>query len=183
MTRNRTARIIFAIGSIFWLEYERLGTHGIAMRRNSYTNNILYSTVPGAAVYSFENCMDSNFELDMETNVIDGNLIWNGGAPLKVHLSQDLGFERYDRWDVDYEYIKEKGYDKASRVADPLFVNPEDDDYRLREDSPAFEMGFKPLPLDRMGLYASPERASWPVTEASGAAITPVIIENFHNYD
>jgi len=42
-------------------------------------------------------------------------------------------------------------------------VSPEKGDYRLRKDSPAFKIGFRPLPIDKMGLYRSPDRASWPV--------------------
>jgi hypothetical protein len=36
--------------------------------------------------------------------------------------------------------------------ADPHFVDPAAGDYRLREDSPAFALGFKPLPLRQIGL-------------------------------
>lgn len=46
---------------------------------------------------------------------------------------------------------------------DPLFENPEKDDYRLKPESPAFKMGFEQLPIEKMGLYESPERALWPV--------------------
>jgi len=44
-------------------------------------------------------------------------------------------------------------------------VDPAKDDYRLQPESPAFKLGFKPLPIDQMGLVQSPERASWPVVE------------------
>ena len=50
-----------------------------------------------------------------------------------------------------------------SVAEDPLFVSPERDDYRLRPQSPALKMGFRPLPIGKMGLYASSERAVWPV--------------------
>jgi hypothetical protein len=50
--------------------------------------------------------------------------------------------------------------------ADPLFVNAEKGDYRLKPESPAFKTGFKPLPLEKMGLYASSDRAVWPVKHA-----------------
>jgi hypothetical protein len=55
---------------------------------------------------------------------------------------------------------------------DPRFVTPErigDDkepravDFALRNDSPAFRLGFKALPLDQMGLFEDETRASWPV--------------------
>ena len=29
---------------------------------------------------------------------------------------------------------------------------------------PALDLGFRPIPLEKIGLYAGPERASWPVT-------------------
>jgi hypothetical protein len=50
--------------------------------------------------------------------------------------------------------------------ADPLFVNAAKDDYRLKPESPAFKAGFRPLPIEKMGLYAGPERAVWPVKHA-----------------
>jgi hypothetical protein len=36
----------------------------------------------------------------------------------------------------------------------------------MKPDSPVFKTGFKPLPIEKMGLYASPERAVWPVKHA-----------------
>ena len=38
---------------------------------------------------------------------------------------------------------------------DPLFVDREHGDFRLREDSPAFQLSFKPIPVEKMGLYKS----------------------------
>ena len=46
---------------------------------------------------------------------------------------------------------------------DPHFRGTPPDDFRLRDDSPAFELGFHPIPVDRIGRYESAERASWPV--------------------
>jgi hypothetical protein len=34
---------------------------------------------------------------------------------------------------------------------DPRFVDPEAEDFRLRPDSPALELGFRPLPLEKVG--------------------------------
>lgn len=36
---------------------------------------------------------------------------------------------------------------------DPGFVNAAGGDYRLRSDSPAFKLGFKPIPMERIGLF------------------------------
>ncbi len=63
----------------------------------------------------------------------------------------------------EWEAWQAGGLDAHSRVADPLFVDPARGDYRLRPESPAFALGFQPLPLDAMGCYADPLRASWPV--------------------
>ena len=46
---------------------------------------------------------------------------------------------------------------------DLLIVDIEKGDFRLKKDSPAHAFGFKPLPLDMMGLYKSRTRANWPV--------------------
>ena len=36
---------------------------------------------------------------------------------------------------------------------DPRFVDAAHHDFRLRSDSPAFKLGFEPIPLERIGLY------------------------------
>ena len=45
------------------------------------------------------------------------------------------------------------------------FVDAGKDDYRLRADSPALKLGFKPIPWDKIGPYADPLRARWPIVE------------------
>jgi len=61
------------------------------------------------------------------------------------------------------------GFEKHSVVADPLFVDADKDDYRLKADSPAWKLGFKPIPVEKIGPYVHPLRASWPIVEAPGA--------------
>ncbi len=46
---------------------------------------------------------------------------------------------------------------------DPHFVDPQNLDFQLREDSPAYRLGFKRIPIKEMGLYEHADRASWPV--------------------
>ena len=50
-----------------------------------------------------------------------------------------------------YEQWQQLGYDTHSLIADPLFVDLERGDYRLRPDSPAFALGFRPIPVERIG--------------------------------
>ncbi|MGQ9733137.1 MAG: right-handed parallel beta-helix repeat-containing protein [Candidatus Zipacnadales bacterium] len=62
------------------------------------------------------------------------------------------------------------GADRNSLIADPLFVDAAKGDYRLKPDSPALKLGFKPIPIDEIGPYQDERRASWPLVEAPGAA-------------
>jgi hypothetical protein len=45
---------------------------------------------------------------------------------------------------------------------DPHFVDQKQGNFRLMDDSPAFQLGFKPIPIDKIGLYPSDQRASSP---------------------
>jgi hypothetical protein len=56
---------------------------------------------------------------------------------------------------------------------DPRFVDPARQNFQLKEDSPAYKLGFQRIPLEKIGLYRSPERASWPVRRAAGSSAPP----------
>lgn len=47
---------------------------------------------------------------------------------------------------------QQDGVDKHSVAADPLFVEPENGDFRLKPDSPALKMGFIPFEMSKVGL-------------------------------
>lgn len=49
------------------------------------------------------------------------------------------------------ERWRARGHDKNSLIANPLFVAPEKDDFRLKPGSPALEQGFHPIDLSRVG--------------------------------
>lgn len=68
------------------------------------------------------------------------------------------------RWDEIEESAK-PGVELVDNLVgeDPLFVDAEKGDFRLREDSPAWKLGFERIPTEQIGLYKSPLRASWPV--------------------
>ena len=44
------------------------------------------------------------------------------------------------------------GFDVHSVVADPLFMDPGKDDYRLSPDSPALRLGFQPIDVNQIGI-------------------------------
>ena len=64
--------------------------------------------------------------------------------------------------DMDFEAWQTKGKDVGSIVADPLFVDAANDDFRLKSDSPALKLGFKPIDLGKTGLYGEKEWVELP---------------------
>lgn len=44
------------------------------------------------------------------------------------------------------------GYDHHSVFADPMFVDPENNDYRVKPESPALKLGFENFDMDEFGL-------------------------------
>jgi hypothetical protein len=53
---------------------------------------------------------------------------------------------------VYLETRRKDGYEMHSRIADPLFVDPAKDDYRLKPGSPAIELGFQPIDTGQIGV-------------------------------
>jgi len=51
------------------------------------------------------------------------------------------------------------GRDVHSVAADAMFIDPENGDYRVREGSPALELGFENFPMDRFGVESARLRA------------------------
>jgi hypothetical protein len=45
---------------------------------------------------------------------------------------------------------------------DPEFSGKPPADFQLAEDSPAGKIGFRPIPFEKIGVYASDDRATWP---------------------
>ena len=79
-----------------------------------------------------------------------------------VELKEAVPMTQWEAW-------QDLGLDKHSKIADPLFVNRAAGDYRLKPGSPALAMGFKPIPVEKIGPYKDELRASWPIKQAIGA--------------
>jgi hypothetical protein len=47
---------------------------------------------------------------------------------------------------------------------DPLFLDAKNLNFQLREDSPAWKLGFQRIPIEKIGLYKDDRRASWPAS-------------------
>ena len=53
--------------------------------------------------------------------------------------------------------LRDNLLDQDPRVVDAAHMN-----FQLRDDSPAYGLGFKRIPVERIGLYKDECRASWP---------------------
>ena len=132
----------------FFMADERCDHH-------QYLHNIIYfeqsdkqaatgtsgsSTGKSAAAYGFVNWSDDRVAAS-EDNVFfkqDGTVSVKGG-PADGSL---------DKW----RRILGGKFDQKSIVADPLFVDLDKRDFRLKPDSPALKLGFKPVDSSRIGL-------------------------------
>lgn len=133
---------------------------GYQMAGNRFVRNIVSYTNPSAKLYS-------QINLPLDQTVSDFNVIWHQDQSLVPGLKGVPKEEQWNEW-------KKLGFEQHSLVAEPLFEDGSQDDYRLKPESPAFTLGFKPIPMDQIGPYASPLRVSWPIVEAEGVREKPL---------
>ncbi len=113
-----------AHGRAFQVAATRVEPH----RSFVFENNIIYWKDGSAMGYNF----------DKVNADIRSNLWWKVGGDV------DFAGKTHDQW-------VESGRDAGGLVADPLFVNPNENDYRLRPGSPAEKIGFKPFDYTKAG--------------------------------
>ena len=116
-----------------------------AFRGNHFCRNIFYATKPEAFLYS----LDVQGELTEAIEQSDYNLFFNA-ADGKYPI----------RWStLSLADWQKMGLERHSVIADPLFVDPANDDYRLKPESPALELGFQPIDQTKIGpRKTAPER-------------------------
>ena len=143
------------------------------------------------------------FNRKVENNIMVGNSfhphVWfhNSGDVFRRNIvfTPFQPIEVPNPWgkDVDFNFLhqakvavsravelgKQSGRDKNSMMGDALFVNPLEGDYRAREGSPAFGIGFKNFAMDSFGvrpknlkaLAQKPRMTNQVAIEASAAKI------------
>jgi hypothetical protein len=73
----------------------------------------------------------------------DYNLFYSpAGKPMITGLGRPMTIEQWQA----------KGLDTHSVVTDPMFVAPQNGDYRVRAESPALKLGFKNFPMNKFGV-------------------------------
>ncbi|WP_309122141.1 right-handed parallel beta-helix repeat-containing protein [Paenibacillus sp.] len=143
-------------------EYETLRTRGLGLRHNEVRRNIFASGGAQAVLYRFDTALDKDGRLDLDTNVWENNLVWLYGKPATVRVTnrEEERFLPFASW-------QSLGYERGSVEADPRFDAAGPEPHALLPDSPAFALGFEPLPFESMGLRRD-------VHEAPGVREHPV---------
>ncbi len=137
------------------------------MSGNVFQRNILVSMDAKAKAFKVGS-------FNYEKNPSDYNLVWNTAGPVKVGMSKPKTAAKNAPAKENWEDWQAAGEDAHSLVADPMFVDAAKDDYRLKPDSPAFKLGFKAIPVEKIGPYKDELRATWPIVEAEGAREKPL---------
>jgi hypothetical protein len=133
---------------------------GIKLREGFYRrveNNIIVNGFGGFHVW-FEDCDDvfeHNIIVDKQpyrfiaadphaARSFDYNLFYAGGEDIEITgLGEPLTFATW----------QSMGFDVHSVLADPMFVDTEHGDYRVRSGSPALQVGFQNFRMDNFGVY------------------------------
>jgi len=81
---------------------------------------------------------------------VDYQLFWTTTEAEPTFISSGQRLNEYDE-EMTLTAWQEKGHDKHSLFADPMFIDPASGDYRVSPESPAFKLGFKNFPMDQFG--------------------------------
>lgn len=116
-------------------------------RPNTFRHNIIYITQGELFVPQGERSLKDRLAAKGSTAPWDENVYWNTAGADAVRFYR----RTFPQWQA-------LGLDQHSRIADPLFVDPANHDFRLKPDSPALAVGFQPFEIREAGLYGD---AAW----------------------
>ena len=162
-----------------WGLYTDEGSTGILLE-----NNLIYDTKTGSfhQHYGKENVIRNNILVNSRLQQLqatraephlsftfENNLIyWTNSSPALNGPWNKLNFTARNNcyWNptVAVSFLgtsladwQAAGHEQGSVIADPLFVDAAKHDYRLRPESPALLLGFKPFDSGKAGVQGTPE--------------------------
>jgi len=98
--------------------------------------------------------MEMSSELDFSTITVKDNIIADPVIFIwrEKFQEQKKGLNEYIFGDIEMTKILE---DNGNMVidTDPGFIDVENENFQLRENSPAYKLGFKRIPIEKIGLY------------------------------
>ncbi|MHB1305647.1 MAG: right-handed parallel beta-helix repeat-containing protein [Limisphaerales bacterium] len=128
-------------------------------KENVFRNNILAFSEEGQmAVTRAEPHLSFTFERNLvywDQGRLLGYAGWGNGAKvvLRNNLYWRAGGQPFDFGGRTWEQWRAAGHDEGSLIADPLFVDAERRDFRLRPGSPAEKIGFQAFDFSQAGVY------------------------------
>jgi len=169
IVRNNIIHDIYTHGYGGWGIYTDEGSTDVTIK-----DNIVYNTKSGGfhQHYGKDNRVYNNIfafgdlaqivrsrDEDHLSYTFNQNIVyWDQGELLSGSWKGDTGNFKFDynvyhqanNEFIDFDGLsieqwRESGQDLHSRFADPLFVNPSQGDFDLKEDSPAFDVGYYPI--------------------------------------
>jgi len=115
-----------------------------------FRNNIIYNTTtttqnPERSIVSFGTYMSNElYHILVPELALDKNCYFNPNSPVQLSFAAgwnyEEGFELGDSYTLT-EWQTEYGYDMNSIEADPMFADPDNDDFHLILDTPCSNMG------------------------------------------
>ena len=103
--------------------------------------------------------VENHLSMTFENNII----YWKEGIPLGYNAGKEHSIYRNNLWfnaggDILFgslthdEWVEKTGKDVGGQVADPGFYDADANDFRLKSDSPAIQMGFVPFDYSQAGV-------------------------------
>jgi hypothetical protein len=93
---------------------------------------------------------------------VNKNCFYSGSGKFSASVSETRGEEGWPPRNQQKYALDERhglGFDRDSVFADPMFVDPNNNDYRVRLQSPALRLGFQNFDMNDFGLTKDfPER-------------------------
>ena len=131
------------------------GFHQHYGRENIVRNNIFVRARLGQIIRTR---MEEHLSFTFEKNIVywtEGPLLGSNWKDDKYKLDYNLYYNAsgtpvtFKDWSFD-EW-KARGQDTHSKIADPMFADPDTGDFTLKQGSPAFDLGFVPIDLTGVG--------------------------------
>jgi hypothetical protein len=137
---------------------------------------------------AINNSLHPHVWFDQSGDVVTGN-IWMGAyrpaamSPGLKKWGKEVDRNLFTTSDADRARFVAKGCDSNSLAADPMFVDPAKGDFRVKDGSPAFGLGFRNFPMDKFGVRKPGLRAiartpeipalkTWPGVTAAEQRVT-----------
>ncbi|RYX84445.1 right-handed parallel beta-helix repeat-containing protein [bacterium] len=188
---NNRIHDVYCFANGGWGLYNDEGTVGVVMENNLvYDNSGNYHQHYGKEniirnnIFAFateteaqRTKLENHLAFTFENNIVD----WTKGLALRGNWAKNVTIRNNLYFDqskqptpfngMNFAAWQATGQDAGSKIADPLFVDAAKRDFRLRPNSPALSMGFRPFDYSRAGVYGN---AAWVRLAAMSA--TPKLV-------